>query len=183
MIGVKSYIKEAIKTFLSRGVTSPGKSRLFDVTEGEEKLIEENTKTFHLTVAKLFWIVKRSWLDIEITMYFLCTRVKDPYRYDLGKLRLVLQFLNQTIGGDCIIGSDNIYEMLTYKDTSYTPHDDMRGHTSSCMTFGWGLIHAKSSKQKLNTKISKELQHVYYMVGYVYGTSRVYIQTKITRSG
>ena len=37
----------------------------------------------------------------------------------------------------------------------------MRGHTGRFMMFGWGLIHAKLSKQKLNTKIST----VYEVVG------------------
>ena len=39
-------------------------------------------------------------------------------------------------------------------------HDNMRGRTGGCMTFGWGLIHAKYSKKKLNTKISTESEVV-----------------------
>ena len=46
--------------------------------------------------------------------------------------------------------------MLTYVDAPYAPHDYMIGRTVSCMAFGWGLVHAKPSKQKLNTKISTE---------------------------
>ena len=55
---MQSYIKEAIEKFgedLSRGVMSPETSRLFDVTEGAEKLSEEKNATFHSTVAKLLW--------------------------------------------------------------------------------------------------------------------------------
>ena len=50
-------------------------------------------------------------------------------------MRRVLKFLIQTIGGDCVIGDDNIYEVLTYVDASYAIHENMRGHTDCCMTF------------------------------------------------
>ena len=66
----------------------------------------------------------------------------------------VLKSLNQTIGEKCVIGDDNIYELLTYVDTSYTTQNYMRVCTGGCMPFGWGLIHARSSKQRLNTKSS-----------------------------
>ena len=32
----------------------------------------------------------------------------------------------------------------------------MRGHTGGAMLMGYGVIHAKSSKQKINVKISTE---------------------------
>ena len=39
-------------------------------------------------------------------------------------------------------------------DVSYAKHDAMKVHDDCCMTFGWGLTHAKSSKKRLNTKCS-----------------------------
>ena len=54
-ITIQSYMKEAIVTFghdLSRRVTLPLKIRLFNVTEGAEKMFDEKAATFHLTVAK-----------------------------------------------------------------------------------------------------------------------------------
>jgi hypothetical protein len=30
----------------------------------------------------------------------------------------------------------------------------MRGHTGGAMSFGWGVVYEKASKQKLNTKSS-----------------------------
>ena len=36
----------------------------------------------------------------------------------------------------------------------------MRSHTGGTMSFGWGVVHAKSSKQKLNTKSSTEAEVV-----------------------
>ena len=81
--------------------------------------------------------------DIETAISFLYTRVKYPDIHDWGKLRQVLQFITQNIGDDCVIGAENIYEVLTYVEASYSTHDYMRGHTGSFMTFGWGLIHEK----------------------------------------
>ena len=86
--------------------------------------------------------------------------MKDPDIYDWEKLKWVLKPPSQTIGDNRVIGAGNIYEVLNYLDASCAMHDDMRGHTGSCMTFGWGLIHAKLSKQKFNTKISTESEVV-----------------------
>ena len=71
---MQSYIKEKTEIFreeVSRGVTSPATSRLFDVTEGAEKLLEEKAATFQATVEKLLWRMKSSRPDIETATYFL----------------------------------------------------------------------------------------------------------------
>ena len=87
--------------------------------------------------------MKRLRQDIETAISFLCTRVKYRDIHDWVKLRQLLQFLSQTIGDDRVIGSANIYELLTYLYASNAMHDNMRGRTGGCMTFGWGLIHTK----------------------------------------
>ena len=58
---------------MSRGVTSPATSRLFDVTEGADKWLEEKSATFHSTVAKLLWIMNRFRPEIETAISFICT--------------------------------------------------------------------------------------------------------------
>ena len=85
--------------------------------------------------------MKRLLTDIETDIYFLCNQVKDPDIHDWGKMIQVLQLPSQTIGKDCVIGDDNIYEVLTYVDASYSTYNNMRDHTGGCMTFCWGLIH------------------------------------------
>ena len=104
--------------------------------------------------------MKRSQLDIENAVSFIYTLLKNPDIYDWGKLIQVLQFLSKTIEDNNVIGSENIYEVLTYVDVSYATYNGIRGHTGGCMKFGWGLICEKSSKQKLNTKISTESEVV-----------------------
>ena len=61
--------------------------------------------------------------------------MNDPDIYDWGEMRLVLQFLGQSIGDYCVIEDDNLYEVLTYVDVSYATHDNMRGRTGGCMKF------------------------------------------------
>ena len=48
----------------------------------------------------------------------------------------------------------------TWVDAAYAVHPDMRSHTGGTMSFGTGVIHTKSSKQKLNTKSSTEAELV-----------------------
>ena len=50
--------------------------------------------------------------------------------------------------------------VTTWVNASYAVHDDMRGHTGGCITLGDGMIHYKSSKQKLNTKSLTESEVV-----------------------
>ena len=45
-------------------------------------------------------------------------------------------------------------------DASYAVHPNMRSHTGGALSFGTGILHGKSSKQKLNTKSSTEAELV-----------------------
>ena len=47
-----------------------------------------------------------------------------------------------------------------YVDTAFTVHKDMRSHTGGFMTMGTGGAYVQPSKQKLNTKSSKEVDLV-----------------------
>ena len=59
-----------------------------------------------------------------------------------------------------IIGMDGLSIIKIYVDASYTVHPDMRGHSGSLITVGKRVIHIKTNKQKLNTKISIETELV-----------------------
>jgi hypothetical protein len=51
--------------------------------------------------------------------------------------------------------------MQTWVDASYAAvHEDMKSHTGSAVSFGQGAALSKSSKQKLNTKSSTEVELV-----------------------
>ena len=59
-----------------------------------------------------------------------------------------------------LIGADSLKNMLPWRDLSYTVQPDMKIHTGGEMSLGRGLIHCRSSEQKLNMKISTEAEVV-----------------------
>ena len=65
-----------------------------------------------------------------------------------------------TIDDKRIIGARMLSELYTQIDAAYAIHDNMRGHTGGAISMGYGLIHGKSSKQKINTKSFTELELV-----------------------
>ena len=59
-----------------------------------------------------------------------------------------------------IIGADSLTSIYTWIDGAYAIHPNMRSHTGGCMSLGLGTLHARSSKQNLNTKSSTEAEVV-----------------------
>ena len=68
--------------------------------------------------------------------------------------------MNGTLKKKRIIGATSLKDLFTWIDASYTVHPNMRGHTGGAMSMGYGVIHAKSSKQKINVKSSTESEVV-----------------------
>ena len=52
------------------------------------------------------------------------------------------------------MGSKYFLILETLIDASHAVHENMRGNTGKCMKLGVGMIHAQSSKQLIDTKIS-----------------------------
>ena len=52
---------------------------------------------------------------------------------------------------------DNMY---TWMGADYAGHNDMRSHTLGTLQLGWGTLHCKSTKLKLNTKSYTEAELV-----------------------
>ena len=143
---------------VSRAVAQPAGGHLFKTNENAEKLDEETADIFHTIVAKLLWIMKRARPDIEPAVSFLCTRVQAPDVDDKKKLRQLLRYLQATIADKRIMRPDSLTRVFTWIDAAYGVHHDARSHTGGCMSMGWGMIHCKSSRQKLNTKSSTEAE-------------------------
>ena len=51
-------------------------------------------------------------------------------------------------------------KLRSWVDASYGVHHDFRGHTGGVISMGGGILHHKTSKQKLNTKSSTESELV-----------------------
>ena len=164
-IGDEVYIsiKDSIDMFpepTSMKVTSPAKKNLLEIKNKAEKLTKINSELYHSIVAKLLWVMKRGRPDIETAIAFLCTRVKEPDVDDWEKLKRLLYFLSETINDVRVIGASSMEILHTWIDASFAVHNDMKGHTGGTMSFGKGVLHAKSSKQKLYTKSSTETELV-----------------------
>ena len=162
-IDQKEHILEAIEAFgedVSKKVSSIASSDLFKVDETSKALSDEKSVTFHSVSAKLLYVMQRARPDSETAVSFMCSRVSKSTKDDWRKLRRVLRFLNQTIDEPRIIGASSLTELFTWIDAAFGVHHDMRSQTGGCMSFGWGTVHSRSSKQKLNTISSTEAEIV-----------------------
>ena len=163
-ISMKKQIEEAIDWFgetISNKPVTPANKNLLSVNNDATPLNERKQDIFHSIVAKLLYIAKRGRPDIETTVSFLCTRVARSTIEDWFKLKRVLGFLQHTINDKRIIGASTLQELYTWIDAAYGVHNlDFRSHTGGAMSLGTGLIHQKSSKQKLNVKSSTEAEIV-----------------------
>jgi hypothetical protein len=95
------YLKGIIAEFpeLIKGrAATPATKHLFTVRYEKEAmpLEEERALGFHHTVAQLLFMATRTRRDIQTAVAFLMTRVKTPDKYNWGKLKRVLKYLNGT---------------------------------------------------------------------------------------
>ena len=49
---------------------------------------------------------------------------------------------------------------MTFIDSAYAVHDNLRSHTGGLMSFGIGAVHARSKSSKINVKSSTESELV-----------------------
>ena len=94
--------------------------------------------------------------DIKPVILVLCTMVTNRTVEEKSKIKHVLQLLTQTTENKRIMGVDSQSKLFTWVDSLYGVHPDMKVHTCGDMPFGYGLVHCKLIKQKLNMKISTE---------------------------
>ena len=163
-MSMKKLLEEAIELFgeeVDEKITNPAHKDLFTTYDGTSKVLDmKKSDLFHSIVAKLLYVMKRARPDIEPTIAFLMTRVSKSNERDWFKLKRLLGFIKHTIDDPRIIGATSLKDLYTWIDASYAVHHDMRGHTGGTMSMGLGIIHAKSSKQKLNVKSSTECEIV-----------------------
>ena len=90
----------------------------------------------------------------------LCTRVVNPTEQDWGKLKRLMQYLNDTVKMTRTMGAKDLDWMQTWVDVSFAVHPDYTSHTGGAISLGHGVIMTKSTKQKLNTKSTTESELV-----------------------
>ena len=84
----------------------------------------------------------------------------EPDLDDWEKLSHLMKYLRGTTELPLILGGDNTGIVKWYVDASFAVHPSMRGHTGGAVTLGCGFPIVTSTKQKLNTRSSKEAELV-----------------------
>ena len=165
-ISMTDYVKKMLKDFYLqdeiKGQTAktPAAEHLFNVNPNGKKLSKNNAEAFHTTVAQGLFLCKRARPDIQPTVPFLCTRVKNPDEDDQKKLIRLMRYLNGTIDLALTLRADDITRALWYANIAFAVHFDMKSHTGGVLTMGKGAIQTMSSKQKLTTKSTTEAELV-----------------------
>ena len=136
--------------------STPAKSNLFNQENDDKKLNDIESDVYHSVIQKLMYICKRAKPDIKPALSYLCTKVSCPSIDDKEKFDRLLDYLHGTINDQRTLGATSLDEMITWVDFSFAVHANKRSHTGGTISFGVGVVHAKSSKQKLNTKSSTE---------------------------
>ena len=159
-IDMTPYINKIVAAFPEKitGVQStPAADHLFQIRPASEArpLPEEQARAYHHTTAQLLFL-SRVRRDIQTTIAFLTTRVKQPDEDDWGKLKRVLKYLHSTQRLPLSLFADSLTNIVWYVDASHQTHDDCKGHTGAILTFGRGATTSSSSKHKIPSKSSTE---------------------------
>ena len=106
--------------------------------------------------AKLLYLVKRARPALENLVSFLTMRVTKSDAEYWKKLNRGLTFVKNTIQDKRIIDEKILSDLYTWIYAAYAVHNNMRGHTGGSILMGYGIMHGKAPKQKINVKISTE---------------------------
>ena len=88
-IDMCKYVQETYKMFpedLGGKVSSTAAEHLRKVNDHEVNLDEKREQMFHTITARTLFCGKRARLDLQPTVAFLCTRVREPDEDDWKKL-------------------------------------------------------------------------------------------------
>jgi hypothetical protein len=156
------YIKEMIEQFpedlKGKSAVSPSNENLFKVNPRSRKLDQNKAEEFHTAVAKGLFASTRARPDIQPTIAFLCTRVREPTEEDWNKLQRLMKFLNSTQDDVLTLSADGSNVIKWHVDAAFAVHPDFKSHTGAVATMGKGAIKAISKKQKINTRSSTEAE-------------------------
>ena len=159
-IDMTPYINKIVAAFPEKitGVQStPAADHLFQIRPASEArlLPEEQARAYHHTTAQLLFL-SRIQRDIQTTIAFLTTRVKQTDEDEWGKLKRVLKYLHSTQRLPLSLFTDSLTNIVWYVDASHQTHDDCKGHTGAILTFGRGATTSSSSNNKILSKSSTE---------------------------
>lgn len=156
---IERLINEAPGEWAGTATTPAGK-HLFDINDGATTLDEERARLFHHMVAKALFLSKRARPDIQLTVSFLCTRVRAPDEDDWRKLRRLILYLRDTAKLPLTLQADDTRIIKWWIDAAYAVHNDCKSQSGAAMTLGRGMTYSSSVRQKINTRSSTEAELV-----------------------
>lgn len=158
---MKKYTEELLDSApveFSGQSSTPASAHLFDVNPQAEKLCEKQAAEFHHLVAKCLFMCKRARPDIQLSVGFLCGRVKSPDVDDWKKLRNLFQYLRTTAHLFLTLEADEPMVAKWWIDASFAVHPDFRSHSGAAFSLGKGTPYTGCQKQKINGKSSTEAE-------------------------
>jgi hypothetical protein len=161
VVTMGGFIQEWFEDLNVHGsATTPALPDLFTIDESSPRLAEKEAKFFHSQVAKALYAAKRGRPDILTAVAFLSTRPTKSTEQDLTKLQRLLKYVNGTKELSLTLSAADHDTVVSFIDTSFATHADMKSHAGSCITLGKGFFYSKSSKQSLTVKSSTEAELV-----------------------
>src|SRR5210317_2223723 len=95
---------------------------LFETRNNSKKINDNMAQEFHTLVAKGLFLCKHARPDIQTTIVFLTTRVKEPDEDDWKKLLRMMRYLNGSKDLVLTLSSDGTGICKWYIDASYAVH-------------------------------------------------------------
>ena len=147
---IQDVLDNSPEEFHGRAET-PVANHLFDVGKDSEKINKEDGSLFHNLVSKLPYLSKKASPDIQTSVSFLCTLLREPDKDDWKKLQRTIRYLESTTWLPLTLEADGTIIIKWWIDTSYGLHKDCRGHKGGTISLGKGHPYSTPSKHKLNT--------------------------------
>jgi hypothetical protein len=95
---IKNLLEECPDELLKAGTaTTPAANHTSNINPNATKLDKEKAEIFHHLVAKLLYLSKRTWPNIQFPVAFLTTRVCKPDIDDWKKLGHCLCYLKRSM--------------------------------------------------------------------------------------
>jgi hypothetical protein len=141
---LKVFVKEVPVNMLGT-LQTPASKFLFEINSTYPKMLsEDDTNMFHTMVVKLLFLCKKSRLEVQTAVSFLCTHVRSPCTDDYKMLARNIEFLRGTKDMVLTLENDKSHITKWWLDASFAYHSKMISHTGGIMTLGTGAAYATS---------------------------------------
>lgn len=167
MIHMYQYISELIasapevyKTGI--GSATPAPTNLYEIRDPESEdskpLNDEERNEYHTLTAQCLYLSKRARPDLQTSIAFHCTRVRNADKDDQKKLARTIRYLEKTKHLPMILRANKNGVIEWWIDASFAVHNDMKSRSGTHMSLGSGTVFGSSSKQKINASSSTEAE-------------------------